>query len=549
VRQVCQLPAWGALKKHAGKTRNVHMLQLFSEDPGRFGRYSLRLDDLLFDFSKSAVTDETMDLLLNLATEAGLADGVEALFAGEKVNCTENRAVLHMALRNRGNRPMKVDGKDVMPDVNRVLAQMRQFVHSVHEGLWRGYTEKAVTDVVNIGIGGSDLGPYMAAEALRPFWKEDMEVHFVSNVDGTHIAETLHGLDAETTLFIVASKTFTTQETLTNARTARDWLVEQLGSPDAVGNHFVALSTNSEKVGEFGIAADNMFEFWDWVGGRFSMWSAIGLSIALAVGMDRFEEMLQGAHDVDQHFRSVELGENIPVVMALLGIWHHNFCGISSHAILPYDQYLHRFPAYLQQADMESNGKGVDRKGRPINDYTTGPIIWGEPGTNGQHAFYQLVHQGTGKVSADFLVPACSQNPLGDHHQKLLANCLAQSEALMRGKTEAEAREELTANGLPAEEVDRLAPHKVFGGNRPSNTILFDGLTPRTLGRLIALYEHKIFVQGWIWGINSFDQWGVELGKQLAGRILGELKAGKVSADHDCSTAGLLEELRRRKSY
>ena len=516
------------------------MRTLFAEDPERFERFSIRLDDLLFDYSKHRITADTVALLVALAREAGLAERIEAMFTGEKINVTEGRAVLHTALRNRSNEPVLVEGRDVMPEVNRVLAQMRELSERVRSGAWKGHTGRRITDVVNIGIGGSDLGPVMVTEALRPFWQEGLDVHFVSNVDGTHLVETLAGLDPETTLFLVASKTFTTQETLTNARSARAWLVDALGDDAAVAKHFVALSTNAEAVAAFGIDPANMFEFWDWVGGRYSLWSAIGLSIAIAIGMDRFEELLSGAHDVDRHFREAPFERNAPVLMGLLGIWYVNFFDAESHAILPYDQYLHRFPAYFQQGDMESNGKRVDVDGQPIGSYGTGPVLWGEPGTNGQHAFYQLIHQGTRLVPCDFLAPAISHNPLGEHHLILLANFFAQTEALMMGKTEDEARAELEAQGLAAPEVERRAPHKVFPGERPTSSFLFLKLDPRTLGRLIALYEHKIFVQGVIWRINSFDQWGVELGKQLAQAILPELEGEQTVATHDASTNGLI---------
>ncbi len=539
--------AWRALEAHHREHSGVHLRALLGDDPDRFDRLSRRLDDILVDFSKHRVTDETLRLLLDLARELDLAGWFERMFAGEPINLTEGRAVLHVALRNRSNRPILVDGKDVMPAVNRVLAKMRRFTESVRSGGWRGFTGKRVTDVVNIGIGGSDLGPVMVTEALRPFWKPGMRVHFVSNIDGTHLAETLKRVDPETVLFTVASKTFTTQETITNARSARAWLVDALGDEVAVARHFVALSTNAEQVAAFGIDTDNMFEFWDWVGGRYSLWSAIGLPIALVLGMDRFEELLAGAHDVDEHVRTAPLEDNIPLLMGLLGIWYHNFFGAETHAILPYDQYLHRFAAYFQQGDMESNGKGVDRDGRPIDGYTTGPVIWGEPGTNGQHAFYQLIHQGTRLIPADFLAPAHSHNPLGEHHPILLANFLAQTEALLRGKTSEEARAELVAAGLPAERVEELLPHKVFPGNRPTTSILFDRLDPRTLGRLIALYEHKIFVQGVVWNINSFDQWGVELGKQLARAIQPELAGDAPVTSHDSSTNGLINDLKRRR--
>ena len=536
-----------ALEAHRAEMSRVQMRTLFEEDPDRFDRFSLRLDDLLFDYSKHRITPRTMELLLQLAEERELEKWRDRMFTGGKINSTEDRAVLHVALRNRSDRPILVDGEDVMPGVRSVLAGMRRFTDSVRSGKWLGSTGKTIRDVVNIGIGGSDLGPVMVTEALRPYWQPGLDVHFVSNIDGTHLAETLRRLDPSRTLFLVASKTFTTQETITNARSARAWLLESLGEAADVSKHFAALSTNLEGVTEFGIAPENMFEFWSWVGGRYSLWSAIGMSIATVIGMDRFEDLLAGAHDVDEHFRNTPFDQNIPVIMALLGVWYHNFMGAASHAILPYDQYLHRFAAYLQQGDMESNGKGVDRDGRPIVDHTTGPIIWGEPGTNGQHAFYQLIHQGTRLVPADFIAPAVSQNPLGDHHDILLANFFAQTEALMRGKTAEEARAELEAKGLPAEEIERLLPHKQFPGNRPTSSILFTKLDPRTLGRLIALYEHKIFVQGILWHINSFDQWGVELGKQLSSAILAELQSDAPVTSHDSSTRGLINEVKKRR--
>jgi glucose-6-phosphate isomerase len=539
--KLTESPAWKALQAHQRELAHVQMRDLFAADPGRFSRYSLRLDDLLLDYSKNRITDETMRLLLALAEQADVPGWIERTLAGEKINVTEGRAVLHTALRNRSSRPVLVDGEDVMPGIEAVLARVRDLTDRVRSGAWKGHTGKAITDVVNIGIGGSDLGPVMVTEALRPYWKPGLQAHFVSNVDGTHLAETLKRLDPETALFVVASKSFTTQETLTNARSARQWLLDQLGGDEAaVAKHFVALSTNAEAVTAFGIDPNNMFEFWSWVGGRYSLCSAIGLSIAAVIGMDRFEELLDGAHEVDEHLRSAPLAQNIPVVLALLGVWYHNFFGAPTHAILPYDQYLHRFAAYFQQGDMESNGKRVDRQGQAITDYTTGPVIWGEPGTNGQHAFYQLIHQGTHLISSDFIAPARSHNPLGQHHAILLANFFAQTEALMRGKTEAEARAELEAQGLSADEVARLLPHKCFPGNRPTNSILCSKLTPRTLGQLIAIYEHKIFVQGVIWNINSFDQWGVELGKQLAKAILPELEGAGEVASHDASTNGLI---------
>ncbi len=542
-----QSPAYRALTSHHAELAGTALRELFDQDPQRFERFSLTLDDLLFDFSKNRLTGQTLNLLVALAEQAGVPAFIERMFAGERINQTENRSVLHVALRNRSSRPIHVDGKNVMGEVNAVLEKMRRFTEQVRSGSWRGFTGKRIEHIVNIGIGGSDLGPVMVTEALRPYWQAGLSVHFVSNVDGTDIAEKLRRVDPETTLFLVASKTFTTQETMANASTARAFMIDKLGSPMAIGRHFAALSTNRAAVEAFGIDPENMFEFWDWVGGRYSLWSAIGLSIACVIGMDNFEDLLTGAHDVDEHFRTTPLPQNIPVVMALLGIWYANFFDVHTHAILPYDQYLHRFPAYLQQADMESNGKCVDREGQPIVDYSTGPVIWGEPGTNGQHAFYQLIHQGTQLISADFLMPIHSQNPLGQHHTLLASNCFAQTEALMRGKTAAEARAELERQGLTPARVEELVPHKVFAGNRPTNTLLFDRLTPRTLGRLIALYEHKIFVQGVIWNVNSYDQWGVELGKQLANAILPELAASAPATSHDSSTNGLINRWKSRR--
>jgi len=541
-----QTSAWKALRAHYEEVGDLQMRNLFGDDPDRAARLSLTLGDMLFDYSKNRITDQTLTLLAELCEQCGVRDWIARMFSGEAINETEGRAVLHTALRNRGERPVMVDGVDVMPDVRRVLSQMREFATSVREGAWLGHSGRAITDVVNIGIGGSDLGPVMVTEALRPYWKQGLRAHFVSNVDSTHLSEVLRRVQPETTLFIVASKTFTTQETLTNARSARQWLVDRMGSEDAVAKHFVALSTNREAVVEFGIDPANMFEFWDWVGGRYSLWSAIGLSIATVVGMDNFEELLAGAYEVDEHFQTAPLRENVPVLMAMLGVWYHNFFGAPSHAVLPYDQYLHRFPAYLQQADMESNGKSTSRDGTIIDSYTTGPIVWGEPGTNGQHAFFQLLHQGTHLVPCDFIVAAQSQNPIGEHQDILVANCIAQAEAMMRGKTAGEARKELEASGASAERVEELVPHKTFAGNRPSNTFMLDKLTPRALGRLIALYEHKIFVQGVIWNIYSFDQWGVELGKQLAKVILPEL--GGASGEHDNSTEQLISYYRSHKN-
>jgi glucose-6-phosphate isomerase len=529
-----------ALRAHAGDMRDVRLRDLFAADAGRFATFSRRLgQDILVDFSKNRITATTFGHLASLANQCGLDRKIAAMFAGEKINVTEERAVLHVALRNRANRPIYVDGADVMPEVNRVLAKMRGFCERVRGGDWKGFTGRRITDAVNIGIGGSDLGPRMVVEALAHYASDAPRLHFVSNVDGTHLAETVRRLDPETTLFLVASKTFTTQETMANAHSARDWLVRHLGSEAAVARHFVAISTNRQGVVDFGIDPDNMFAFWDWVGGRYSLWSAIGLSIALAVGMDRFEELLTGAFEVDEHFRTTPFADNIPAIMGLVGVWNGEFLGAASHAVLPYDQYLARFPAFLQQGDMESNGKRVTVSGQWV-DYETGPIIWGEPGTNGQHAFYQLIHQGTRLVACDFLVAANPLNPLGDHHLLLAANCFAQTEALMRGKTEDEARAELAAAGVSGDRLTLLARSKTFPGNRPTTTILYRKLTPRILGSLIALYEHKIFVQGAVWDINSFDQMGVELGKKLAGVIERELRGAASSADHDASTTGLL---------
>ncbi|MEC7522511.1 MAG: glucose-6-phosphate isomerase [Myxococcota bacterium] len=532
--------AWRALTAHAATMRDVHLRTLFADDPERARRLSFRLDDLLFDFSKHRVTDETMEALMALARQRDLPAWIERMFTGEKINVTEGRAVLHVALRNRDNRPIRVDGKNVVPVVSAVLAKMRKFTDRVRAGEHTGHTGEAITDVVNLGIGGSDLGPLMVCEALEPYWKEGLTPHFVSNVDGAHLGRTLKGLNPATTLFIVASKSFSTEETLTNARSARSWLVEKLGSDKAVAKHFVAVSTNHDAVKEFGIDPANVFEFWDWVGGRYSLWSAIGLPIACAIGMDAFEELLLGAHRMDAHFRSAPLEENLPVIGAMLGVWYASFFGASSHAVLPYDQSLHRLPAWLQQADMESNGKRTRRDGDVVDGYVTGPIVWGEPGTNAQHSFFQLLHQGTRLVPCDLLAPLVSHYPTGDHHRKLLANLVAQAEALMIGRTEEEARAELEASGLDAEEVERLLPHKVFEGNRPSTTILFDRLDPKTLGSLLAYYEHRVFVQGVIWGLNSFDQWGVELGKVLAKRILPELSGAEEPSGHDTSTTALI---------
>ena len=538
-------PAWRALAAHSETMLAVHVRDLFAADHRRFERFSLELGDVLVDYSKNRVTEETMRLLFDLARQARVFEWRDRMFAGEKINRTEDRAVLHVALRNRSNRPILVDGKDVMPEVNAVLAKMREFTTAVRSGAWKGHTGKRITDIVNIGIGGSDLGPTMASLALKPYWQAGMRAHFVSNVDGTQIVEALKEVDPEQTLFVVESKTFTTQETLMNARSARAWLVEKLGSEAAVPRHFVAVSTATAEVVKFGIDPANMFGFWDWVGGRYSLWSAIGLPIALLVGMDSFEDLLAGGHATDEHFRTAPLEKNVPVLLALLGIWYSNFFGASTHAILPYDQYMSRFAAYFQQGDMESNGKRVDRNGRFIDDYTTGPIVWGEPGTNGQHAFYQLLHQGTRLVPCDFLAPLETHNPIGHHHEVLLANYFAQTEALMRGKTPEEARAELEAQKLSPARVAELTPHKTFPGNRPTTSILFTKLTPKTLGMLIAMYEHKIFVQGIVWEIFSFDQWGVELGKQLAKKIEPELGSKGLIESHDASTNALINRYKR----
>ncbi len=532
--------SWRLLDEHFARIKDVRMRDLFVQDPHRFGTFSLRFNDILVDYSKNRITRETLKLLIGLAEEVGLSEAIDRMFTGDRINETENRPVLHVALRNRENTPMYVDGRDVMPDVNAVLHQIKDFSERIRSGEWRGYTDRGISDIVNIGIGGSDLGPLMVTECLRPYAKPGLSVHFVSNVDGTHIAETLKQLDPETTLFMIASKTFTTQETMTNAFSARKWFLDHAKDAQHISRHFVAISTNVDKVQEFGIDKDNMFVFWDWVGGRYSLWSAIGLSIACAVGFENFAELLQGGCDMDRHFRTSPFPENIPVILALIGMWYNNFFGAQTEAILPYDQYMHRFPAYFQQGNMESNGKSVDRSGVRVA-YETGPIIWGEPGTNGQHAFYQLIHQGTKLIPCDFLAPAVSHNPLGNHHAILLSNFFAQTEALMNGKTKEEVSEELRKEGKTEEHLERLAPYRVFEGNRPTNSILFPQLTPRLLGSLIAMYEHKIFVQGVIWNIFSFDQWGVELGKQLAKRILPELEDERVVDAHDSSTNGLIK--------
>jgi glucose-6-phosphate isomerase len=530
--------AWNSLEEYHFDFEDTHLKELFAADPERFKKFSLQFEDMLVDFSKNLVDEEIMQSLFELANECGLKCATESMFTGQKINATEDRAVLHVALRNRSNTPIVVDGENVMPEVNAVLEQMKSFSEEVISGKWKGYTGKAITDVVNIGIGGSDLGPLMVTEALKPY-KNHLNLHFVSNVDGTHIAETLKKVNPETTLFIVASKTFTTQETMTNAISARDWFLKTAKDEAFVKFHFVAVSTNSKAVSAFGIDTKNMFRFWDWVGGRYSLWSAIGLSIVLGIGYENYIQLLEGAHAMDNHFRNTEFNKNIPVILALIGIWYNNFYGAETEAILPYDQYLHRFSAYFQQGNMESNGKYVDRNGEQV-DYQTGPIIWGEPGTNGQHAFYQLIHQGTKMIPCDFIAAAINHNQVSDHHPKLLANFFAQTEAMMVGKTAEQVEAELKAAGKSEVEIAELLPFKVFLGNIPTNSILVKKLTPRVLGELIAMYEHKIFVQGIIWNIYSFDQWGVELGKQLANAILPELKSNEPVIGHDSSTNGLI---------
>lgn len=522
------------------------MKQLFADNDDRFNQFTLTLGDILVDYSKNRITPKTLELLLDLAEEVNLSDGIEQMFSGDKINETEGRAVLHTALRTQGDIPILVDGEDIIPKIQAVQAQMRAFADKFHAGEIVGFSGKPLTQIVNIGIGGSDLGPVMITECLKPYWKDGIDIHFVSNVDGTHISETLKQVDPETTLFIIASKTFTTQETMTNANSAKAWFLANGGSEETIKQHFIALSTNAEGVSKFGIDTANMFGFWNWVGGRYSLSSAIGLSIALTIGYDHFEELLAGLADMDNHFWSEDFDSNIPVILALLGIWYGNFFGADSEAILPYDQYMHRFAAYFQQGNMESNGKSVDRAGNPIN-YQTGPIIWGEPGTNGQHAFYQLIHQGTKLIPCDFIATAQTHNPIADHHQKLLSNFFAQTEALMNGKTEEQVRAEFESKGTPKAEYETIVPFKVFDGNRPTNSILVKKLTPFTLGQLVAMYEHKVFVQGYIWNIFSFDQWGVELGKQLAKAILPELVDDKLVNSHDASTNGLINAYKSMK--
>lgn len=533
-----QTISWKALQAHAEKIKPLQMKDMFLSDPKRFETFSIQFNDILLDFSKNRITKETIKLLVELAKEQKVGEWAGKMFKGEKINFTENRAVLHTALRNRSKLPVYFEGKDVMPEINKVLAQMKTFCAKIHSGEWKGYTGKTISDIVNIGIGGSDLGPVMVTEALKPY-KKNVNVHFVSNVDGTHIVETLKKVNPETTLFIIASKTFTTQETLANAESAKRWFLNTSKDSSTVAKHFVALSTNAKYVAAFGIDTANMFEFWDWVGGRYSLWCAIGLPIALAIGFDNFEELLLGAHEMDNHFATADWDKNLPIILALLGIWYNNFFDAHSHALLPYDQYMHRFAAYFQQGDMESNGKFVTRDGKVV-DYETGPIIWGEPGTNGQHAFYQLIHQGTKLIPCDFFIPAQSQNPIGEHHKILLSNFFAQTEALMMGKTEEEVKIELEKSGISNAEIEKILPHKVFKGNRPTNSIMFTKLTPKVLGSLLAMYEHKIFVQGMIWEVNPYDQWGVELGKQLAKTIFPELESKTFVSTHDSSTNGLM---------
>lgn len=539
--------AWKQLQKHAAQMENVSMRQLFAEDPKRADKLSLVKGDIHFDFAKNRITGDTLSLLINLAKETKVKEAISAMFSGKMINETEKRSVLHIALRNFGKTAIKSEGKDVMPDVRKVQNKMKAFCKSIHEGNHLGYTGKKIKSIVNIGIGGSDLGPLMVTEALKPYKIKDIEAYFVSNIDGTHIVETLKKVNPETTLFLIASKTFTTQETMTNAHTAREWFLKKAKDEKHIAKHFVALSTNEVEVKKFGIDTKNMFEFWDWVGGRYSLWSAIGLSIALTIGYDNFEELLRGAYDTDEHFRKTPFEKNIPVIMALIGLWYTNFWAAESEAILPYDQYMHRFSAYFQQGNMESNGKSVNRNGKKVN-YATGPIIWGEPGTNGQHAFYQLIHQGTPLIPCDFIAPAQSHNPTGDHHEKLLSNFFSQTEALMNGKTPAEVKADLKKSGLDNAAINKLMPFKVFDGNKPTNSFLIKKITPFTLGQLIAMYEHKIFVQGVIWNIFSFDQWGVELGKQLANKILPELKSDEAVTSHDSSTNKLINLYKKMRS-
>ena len=538
--KLTELPAWQALQLHFSEMKDLHMRDLFDQDEARFEKFSSQMDDILLDFSKNRMTDETFRLLCDLARESGVEGWRDQMFAGLEINISEYRPVLHTALRNRGNKPVFVDGEDVMPKINKVLQQMRYFSERVRGGHWRGYSGHLITDIINIGIGGSDLGPHVVCDAMKPYAQRGMNVHFVSNIDPTHLTEILKFVKPESTLFIVSSKTFTTQETMMNAHSARDWFVEMTGSEKAVAKHFVAVTSNLNAANEFGVLAENIFEFWDWVGGRYSLWSAIGLPIVLYLGMDRFEELLDGAYAMDEHFKNTPIEKNIPMILALLGVWYNNFFDAQSHAVMAYNQYLRRLPAHLQQLDMESNGKTITRQGERV-DYLTGPIIWGETGSNCQHAFFQLLHQGTKPVPADFLIPARSKDPLGEQHSILVSNFLAQTRALMMGKTEAEARKELEESGVPEEKIREVLPHKVFEGNKPTNSIVFKKLDPRTMGALLAMYEHKVFVQGIVWNINSFDQWGVELGKQLAEDILPVLINREQTNDYDCSTDALLD--------
>ena len=538
--------AWSSVKQNSERLKKTNLKTLFSQDGERFQKLSFRFDDIVFDLSKNIIDADSLKALIQLANECRLKEGIKAMFDGELINETENRAVLHTALRNFSGQPVYFEGKDIMQDVDRVKEQMKNFTNKIHSGEWKGYTGKKIKYIVNIGIGGSDLGPFMVTEALKPYWVEDIQAYFVSNVDGTHIAETLKKINPEETLFLIASKTFTTQETMTNAHTAREWFLKAAKDEKQIAKHFAALSTNEKEVTKFGIDKANMFEFWDWVGGRYSLWSAIGLSISLTIGYNNFEGLLKGAYTTDQHFKETSFEKNIPILLALISTWYINFFGADTEAILPYDQYMHRFAAYFQQGNMESNGKGVDRNGKKVS-YATGPVIWGEPGTNGQHAFYQLIHQGTPLIPCDFIAPAQTHNPIGDHHEKLLSNFFAQTEALMNGKTEDEVKEELVRSGKTADEIKRLTPYKTFSGNRPTNSILLKKVTPFSLGQLIAVYEHKIFVQGVIWNIFSFDQWGVELGKQLANNILPELKNKDKVSGHDSSTNGLINAYKQMR--
>lgn len=547
MQKLTERASWKALEAHFEKIKDVHMRDLFAQDKQRFKKFSTQMDDILLDFSKNRIDDETFTLLCDLAKDIGIEEWRDQMFSGASINNSEFRPVLHTALRNRSNTPVFVDGEDVMPKINRVLAQVRYFTERVRGGHLRGYSGHLITDVINIGIGGSDLGPHVVCDSMKPYAQRGMNVHFVSNVDPTHLTEILKFVQPESVLVIVSSKTFTTQETMLNAKSARRWFVEQTGNEKAVARHFVAVTANKQAASDFGILEENMFEFWDWVGGRYSLWSAIGLPIALYLGMDHFEQLLEGAYAMDMHFKSAPIEKNIPVILALLGIWYNNFFNAQSHAIMAYNQYLRRFPAYLQQLDMESNGKTIDREGKRV-DYLTGPIIWGETGSNAQHAFFQLLHQGTKPVPADFLVPARSKNPLGNQQGVLLANYFAQTRALMKGRTEAEARAELEASGFSEEIIKEVLPHKIFEGNKPTNSIIFENLDPRTLGALFAMYEHKVFVQGVIWNINSFDQWGVEFGKQLASDIQKELRDKTETSRYDDSTNNLINYYRKLKS-